>query len=479
MNPNIHGDKDILVVDLDGTLLRSDMLFETFWSALSRTRFLTLFSAFGQSRSRAALKARLAQLAEVSLATLPYNTAVLAYLEAWRAHGGRTVLVSGSDRAIAQAIAAHTGLFDEAHGSDGRQNLKGPRKAAFLRERFPDGYTYMGDSRADLSVWRSARRAITVNASAAVRMGAERLGLEVEHLNDGTKPSLATYLQVLRPHQWLKNALVFLPMLLAHTFTLAAATKSVGALVAFSLVASSTYTLNDLLDLSADRAHPRKRLRPFASGELPLAHGSWIAASCILLGLVTALLTGWLLLFVVLGYFTLSTAYSLFFKRRAVIDIVVLAALYTLRILGGAAAASVPPSFWLLAFSTFIFLSLAAVKRQAELVDAAARGKLDASGRGYSVEDLPIISVIALAAGYVAVLVMALYVNSPTVALLYKQPKMLWGICPVLLLWVTRTVMLAHRGRMHDDPLVFALRDRVSQICGLLVFAFALGGALL
>jgi 4-hydroxybenzoate polyprenyltransferase/phosphoserine phosphatase len=473
----IQDQASALVVDLDGTLLRSDMLFETFWSSFSRDWSTPLAAAAALTSGRAALKARLARTAQVDVATLPYNPEVLAYIEAWRAHGGRTTLVTASDAAIANAIADHLGLFDEVHGSDGSTNLKGPAKAAFLAQLFPDGYVYMGDSKVDLPVWQAAQKAVTVNAAPAVKARVEALCVDVEHIEGGSR-TLTPYLKALRPHQWLKNGLVFLPMILGHVFTMPTAVKSLTAFIAYSLVASSVYVVNDLLDLATDRVHPRKRMRPFASGNLPLAHGTWIAAFCFTAGTVAAAFTGWPFALVLAGYYFLTTSYSLYLKRLVVIDIFILAGLYTLRIIGGAVATQISPSIWLLAFSMFIFFSLAAVKRYAELVDNAVRCKLSTSGRGYHVNDLPVISMIALGSGFIAVLVMALYVNSPAVVLLYKHPAMLWGICCVLLYWVTHTVMVTHRGQMHDDPVVFAVKDRISQICGLLILLFALGGML-
>jgi 4-hydroxybenzoate polyprenyltransferase len=286
------------------------------------------------------------------------------------------------------------------------------------------------------------------------------------------------YSKALRPHQWLKNALVFLPMLAAHQLDSGTFLTSLLAFISYSLVASSVYVLNDLLDLAADRAHPRKKNRPFAAGSIPIAHGTWMAAGLLLLGGLLSVSISPSLLLAVVAYYLLSTAYSLHLKRRLVIDICVLAGLYATRIIAGSVATDIPLSVWLLVFSIFFFLSLAAVKRQAELVDSAERGHLKASGRGYHVDDLPIISMIAIGAGYVSVLVMALYVNSPAVVELYARPEALWGVCAVLLYWITRTVMVAHRGHMHDDPVVYAAKDRISQMCLLIILGFVVGGIL-
>ncbi|MBY6118283.1 UbiA family prenyltransferase [Mameliella alba] len=467
-----------LVVDLDGTLLRSDMLYESFWTAFGRDWTVVLTAMRALTQGRAALKQRLAETARLETATLPFDREVLAYIRAWREKGGRSALVTASDQSLADAIAGHLGVFDEVHGSDGTRNLKGKAKAAFLADRFGAAqYVYMGDSSADLPVWEQAARAVTVNASQRLRSEAEAIAPEVEHLT--TKPvTLRPYVKALRPHQWLKNILVFLPMLAGHQFDPATVFLAMSAFVAYSLVASSVYVVNDMTDLNADRAHPRKKRRPFASGAVPLSHGMIMAPALFLAGAAVSLAVSPVFLAVVCGYFVLTTAYSLNLKRKMVIDICTLAGLYSMRIVAGAVATGIPLSVWLLAFAIFFFLALAAVKRQAELVDSARRGTLHARGRGYNVGDLPIITMIAIAAGYVSVLVLVLYVDSPDVSDLYNAPYMLWGIGAVLLFWITRTIMIAHRGQMHDDPLVFAARDRVSQLCVLLCLGFAVIGAL-
>ncbi len=473
--------REVLVVDLDGTLLRSDMLFESFWSAFTRD-WRSPFQALGALATlfgrRAALKRHLARASAIDPARLPYDPQVVTFIEAWHRSGGRTALVTASDQILADAIARQLGLFDEVYGSDGRRNLKGEHKARFLEERFGvGGFVYMGDSAADLPVWRRAAKAITVNAPAKLRRRVEEICQTTEHLGTDTR-SAKPYIRALRPHQWLKNVLVFLPMLAAHQLDGKTLLLSFLAFVSFSLVASSVYVLNDLLDLEADRAHPRKKNRPFAAGHIPLAHGTWMAAGLLFLGGLVALPVGTPFLLVMTGYFLLTMAYSLHLKRRVVIDICTLAGLYTIRILAGGIATGLLPSVWLFAFSVFFFLSLAAVKRQAELIDSTKRGKLKASGRGYHIDDLPIISTVALAAGYVSVLVAALYINSPGVVRLYTHPEVLWGVCTILLYWITRTVMIAHRGQMHDDPIIYAARDRISQVCLALTLVLLVVGAL-
>lgn len=471
--PEQASERHVLVVDLDGSLIRSDMLFESFWSAFSARWTAPLQVTGSLLKGRAALKHRLNQLADVDAATLPYNQGVVDYIRKWRAKGRPVALVTASNVNYAQDVASHLGLFDEVYGSDAQHNLKGRNKADFLEKKYgAASYDYIGDSEADLPVWAGAKTAIVVDGPPALVRQVKSHSGKIEMIAD-PKPALKPALKAMRPHQWLKNLLVFLPLLMAHDFTMANVVRSIMAFIAFSMVASSVYVLNDLLDLAADRAHPRKRKRPFASGDLKLAAGTWLVPALIGLGMIFALPLGPDFLVVMAVYYITTTAYSLYLKRQLIIDICTLAVLYAIRIVAGGAATGIPLSVWLLAFSVFFFFSLAAVKRQAELVDGAATGKSKAHGRGYHVDDTPLVTAMATASGYVSVMVFSLYVNSGAVRDLYSSPTLLWSICLVLLYWVSRMVMLTHRGKMHDDPVVFAVRDRVSQLCGLIILGIA------
>ncbi|AXY67989.1 UbiA family prenyltransferase [Thermosynechococcus sichuanensis E542] len=465
-----------LVVDLDQTLLKTDILFECFWFSW-RQAPQTWLSI--HSWKLATLKRHLATTCQLDVATLPYNPEVIQYIQTWKAAGGKAALATATDQLLAEKVATHLGLFDAVYGSNGQVNLKGTTKAQFLLEQFGEKqFIYIGDSEADLPVWAVAAKAITVNAPLWLRKKVEQLNPHVEHLGSA-KRSIQPYLQEIRPHQWVKNSLVFVPMLAGHQFNLPTFGISLVAAVAFSLTASSVYVLNDLLDLQADRAHPRKRHRPFAAGNIPLAHGMGLILILLSVGMAIATTISWSFLGMLLAYYGLTTAYSFYLKRRIIIDICTLAGLYTIRIFAGAVATGISLSVWLLAFSIFFFFCLATVKRQAELVDHRHRKQLKASGRGYHIDDLPIISMMAIGAGYVSILVLALYINSPQVQLLYTRPQVLWGICGVLLYWITRTIMLTHRGLMHYDPIVYAIKDRQSQICFLIcLVCFILGGIL-
>lgn len=469
---DLAADLPVLVADLDGTLLRSDMLHESFWDAVAREPRTLLAVLAALPRGKPALKSCLAERAHILPATLPYDSRVIDRLRAWRAAGGRTALVTATDARLAARVADHLGLFDEVHGTEADLNLKGPAKADFLIRRYgAGGYIYMGDSAADLPVWAGGARAISVNASPAVRrsLDAQARGA-VEHLPRDEDRGRAV-LQALRPRQWVKNILVFVPMIADLAFDLATFLAAMVAFVALSLTASAGYVLNDLLDLADDRSHPRKRLRPFASGALPASLGTALFPGLLVLGLGVAMLGGALLLAVVALYFAATMAYSISLKRHTMVDICMLATLFTLRIVAGGVAIGVDLSVWLLAVSMFMFFALAAVKRLAELTDLEAAGRA-VSRRGYRVEDRGLLSQMSVASGYLAVLVLALYIDEPVVQDKFGTPWMLWGVCPLLIFWISRMVMVAGRGEMHDDPLVWALENRTSRKVMALVVVF-------
>jgi 4-hydroxybenzoate polyprenyltransferase len=450
-----------LAVDLDGTLSRTDTLHEALLAHVSRHP-AALFSVPGWlTGGPAGFKARLAEANIVPGDALPLNQTVLERVRAARAEGRPVLLVSAADQRQAEAVAAPLGLFDEVIGTHDGRNLKGQAKADYLTERFGQGgFDYVGDATADLPVWVAARRAITVGAGPRLRHAVEAVNGAVEHL-DPPSGRARTLLKAIRPHQWSKNILLFLPILAAHEpakFGVVAL-----AFLAFCCTASAVYVINDLFDLAADRAHPRKRFRAFAAGDLTASFGVAAAAVLLLVALALGLLTGSASFLGALAVYLLMTfAYSLFLKRKLLVDVLTLAGLYTIRIVAGGAAAGLILSPWLLGFSMFLFLGLAAVKRQAELTDQMQTGR-ESSGRAYRVEDLPLLMALALSSGIAAVLVLALYIASDDVQVLYDRPQVLWLLCPIMLYWILRMVMSTHRGYMTDDPIVFAAIDRISQ----------------
>lgn len=476
-----EADSTMLVVDMDGSLLRTDTLHEMMLATAVRDPKLLLKMPGWLKGGKAGFKKRLADHLVLDPANLPVNSEVLQIIKEARGQGRRVALVSAADERQVARVAEHFGIFDEWHGTrceDGAENLSGAAKANLLVERFGDrGFDYVGDCDSDKAVWKHARRAITVDAGGRLRRDAENGAQEAHHLGDPLR-KLAPYLRAMRPHQWVKNLLVFIPVLASHEAGVFGA--ALMAFAAFSLTASSVYVINDLLDLEADRAHPRKKTRPFAAGEISASDGIIMSVALLASAFaLSALLLPAIFSAVLALYFLGTLAYSLVLKRMLVLDIWTLSGLYTLRILAGSASSGILPSAWLVTFSLFIFFALAAVKRQGELVDRNTRGELTSTGRAYTTLDLPIIQGMALASGYAAVVVFSLYINNPLVEALYPFYKVLWLIPTALLFWISHMVMAAHRGRMHDDPIVFAARDRLSQLTGiaiLLSVAVASGG---
>ena len=461
-----------LVLDLDGTLVRSDTLVETALRLLAAHPWRLAALVPGAFVDRAAFKRALAEAALLDAASLPYNQDVLALAQAARDEGRLVYLATAADQQVARDVARHVGGIEGVMASDGATNLKGAAKAAALERAFGRAcFDYVGDAPADIAVWRSARHAYVVSPSAGLLGAVRSVCAHVSSV--GEAPSSARLgrllARALRLHQWAKNFLVFVPLLAAHAAGGMRALQAGLAFLAFSLCASSVYLLNDLLDLPHDRAHATKRHRPFASGALRLGWAPGLMAG---LGLAVLAICALLppAFFAMLAlYYGCTLSYSFALKRRAVWDVITLAGLYTLRIFAGAAATRIPISPWLLAFSLFLFFCLAVVKRLTELTLSVRRmpEARRLAGRGYAPEDLDMLRSMAASSGYMAVLVMALYVNSFEVLPLYRHPSALWALCPILLFWVSRVLMLANRGLMHDDPVIFALRDRVSLAAGL------------
>lgn len=456
-----------LLVDLDHSLIMTDLLSESANVYLSSNPG-GLWRLLGWTcQGRGALKSELSTRSTIDIATLPVHEGLFEWLQAQRAAGRRLVLVSGFDQAVAHRVFNHLGLFDELFMTS-EPGAPGPvRKSDRIVTRFGAGkFDYVGDSWSDVPVFSAARLAHVSSSS-------PRLVARVEaHGNLGLvfppdRPSHITALRrALRPHQWVKNILVFVPLLAAHLYgSVDALCQAMLALAVFCVAASSVYLLNDLVDVPSDRYHPRKRQRPFAAGDLGLLTGwlLWpVLASSAMAVAYTAVNPRFAAC--VAAYWLLTVAYSFKLKREPVIDVLALAGLYTMRIVAGAAAIAVPLSFWLLAFSVFLFLSLAFMKRYSELkrLKDADGDMASARGRGYAATDLEVVSNLGSSAGYVAVLVLAMYIQDTHTVQMYAAPEWIWAACPVLLYWISRSWMLAHRGKMHEDPVVFALKDRAS-----------------
>ena len=465
-----------LVVDLDGTLVRSDLLIETAFSELG-TRPQSIFEMLrALLHGKAALKHRLSQPVNFDPATLPYDDEVLAFIRRARAEGRPVYLASASHERLVGAVAAHLGLFTGWFATTETENLAGRAKAKRLVHEFGErGFDYIGNGAADLAVWAQTSKAIAIRAPGRVARQLSLVSSDVEHLSY-SRPTWKTWAKLIRVHQYAKNALVFLPLLAGHVFQVEAAVQALLAFVAFSLCASGVYVLNDLIDLQDDRRHRTKCQRPLACGAIPLHQG--MLAVPVLLGssLIIAGVVSWAFLAVLMGYFALTTAYSLLLKRKMILDVVALALLYTLRVIGGAVAIQVAVSHWLLAFCLCLFMALALLKRFVELTGRADAKTDDVTSRDYRVSDMGMVAALAAGAGFNAVTVLALYISTDDVRQFYARPEVLWLVCPVLMYWMARAMMLAQRRAMHDDPVVFALKDRVSLLTiglvgGLVLFA--------
>lgn len=457
MNPSLP-----LCVDLDGTLLATDCLWESFVQGLKQNPFIIFLIPFWLAKGKAHLKNKLAQFADFDVASLPENPNFLNWLASQVADGRELYLVSASDQALVSAVAETFGFFKEAIGSKKGLNLRGKNKANYLVRRFGEkGFDYAGNDFADLRIWEKSHAVILVHPVPRLLKrlpDANRLVIT----EDRSSIALA-FVKAIRPHQWMKNLLIFVPLVTAHVWHKPEAwISAVLAFVSFSLCASAVYLINDLADLQSDRLHNTKRNRPFASGALPLYYG--IAGSLILLVfslvvMVFANVSG----MPVLGlYFLATCVYSLWLKQVAGVDIVFLAGLYTLRLVLGAFVVDVEISEWLLAFAMFFFLSLALAKRFSELYNIKEENRLKVAGRGYLASDLNIMAMLGSSSGYLSVLVLALYVSSGHVSGLYHNPQWIWLMCPIILTWVTRLWLVTHRGLMDEDPIYFAIKDLFS-----------------
>lgn len=451
----------VLCVDLDGTLIRGNLLWECVLLLL-KTHPATLFLLpLWLLHGRAFLKHKLALRAPLDPARLPYNREVLHLVQAEKDAGRSIALVTATDRQLADSIAQYLGLFDEVHASDGHINLKGAAKAALLSQRFAaTGFDYVGDSAADIEVWRHSRAAYVVGDRARADAAAAITTLKL-HITT-QRASLRTWVNAVRGHHWAKNLLLFLPLLLSHNLSISPIVRTALGFVLYGLCASGLYILNDLLDLHSDRDHPWKKERPFAACEISIPGG--LLASSILAG--ASLVSGFLLSaafgLALLGYACLTMLYSLHLKKIALLDVFVLSSFYSFRIVAGALISATPLSQWFLAFSLFLFLSLAMAKRYSELLHANDLVAAGNSGRGYRVDDRELLLALGVGSAFSAVVILSLYVHSQDVRELYLSPEYLFLLCPIVLYWLSRNWLLAHRGELKEDPVTLAIRDRVS-----------------
>ena len=454
-----------LCVDLDGALVKSDTLFDALCQLVRRQPWqlwrLPLWLAGGRAR----LKMEVARCAPLDPQRLPYNTGLLRYLQAQHREGRPIYLATGADPVLAGRVAAHLGIFQDVLATDLTTNLTRAKKLARLRQRFGQ-FDYIGNSRADLVLLASAQEAMLANPTAALRLALRLRRIPVARTVIDRRPIARTLVKAIRMHQWAKNILLLAPLAFSHRLSAGSLAAATAAFFCFSFMASANYLVNDLLDIESDRRHPAKRMRPFASGDLSVSGGIGLAfalflASAALLPLLPTAFALWLALYIVA-----TAAYSLYLKRIAVVDVLLLSGLYTLRLLAGGAATATDISHWLASFSSFLFLSLAMVKRFSELENLRERGIAATHGRGYLVADIEQIRSFGTASAYAAVVVFMLYIARPDAASLYQHASRLWLIVPLLLYWLHRVWLLAARGELDDDPVVFAVTDPISLAVG-------------
>jgi 4-hydroxybenzoate polyprenyltransferase/phosphoserine phosphatase len=445
-----------LVLDVDGTFLKTDMLWECFWAGLGCAPTATIAACLRHLGNLARLKAELARIAGLRTDLLPVNSEVAELALTSRMAGREVVLASASDRELVESLAHDYGLSDRVFASDGRVNLKGEAKAVALAAAFGEGgFDYAGDSGADMAVWQRADQAMVVGHAASARALAAR-GQSVTLLSRGIAPKAV--LKAMRPHQWVKNVLLILPLIASHRFDLATLLPILWGIVAFSAAASSIYIVNDLLDLEADRLHRTKKLRPFAAGSVPITWGMVLFAVLALTALGIAASLNLTFLGVVLLYMVTSLAYSLRLKRMRWVDVATLAALYTIRVIAGAAAAQVFVSIYMLIFIFPIFITLGCVKRLTELTLATSDEKLP--GRGYGRQDRGDLLNVAGLGMFGALLIFLLYSVSAQGRELYPTTWILWVAMLPMTLWLGRMVALGWYGKQDYDPIVFAMRDK-------------------
>ena len=462
-----------LCVDLDGALVKSDTLFDALCQFVHRQPLQLWRIPLWLAEGRARLKIEVAKRAPLDVTRLPYNGTLLRYLQVQRREGRILYLTTGADAVLANRVAEHLGIFDGVLATEGTTNLTSSRKLARLKEQFGE-FDYIGNSRADIPLLANAREAMLANPTFGLCTTLRVRRIHIAQVFMDKRPRAQTLFKAIRVHQWAKNILLLAPLALSHHLTKGSIAAVVEAFFCFSFIASANYVVNDLLDIENDRRHPTKRLRPFAAGDLSVAGGMGLVfllclASAALLPLLPLAFALWLLLYIVT-----TSAYSFYLKRVALVDVLLLSGLYTMRLLAGSAATGTEISAWLAGLSIFLFVSLAMVKRFSELENLRQRGAAIPSGRGYKVADMEQIRSFGTASATAAVVVFALYISRPDVVALYKHSGRLWLIVPLLLYWLFRVWLVASRGELDDDPVVFAMRDPMSLAAGVAVVVLAI-----
>lgn len=451
-----------LCVDLDGTLVRTDTLIESFFLLIKKNPFYVLMCVLWLLRGKAALKSEIAKRITMNAASLPYNECLLTMLHDEHNNGRDLWLCTAANEKIAQSVSDHLGIFSKVIASNDTKNVSSSVKADEILSH-TDSFDYAGNSSDDIKVWDKATGAIVVDLPKKLL---SRISIPILNIIDSDKNIIKAWFKEIRIHQWAKNLLIFIPLLAAHEISKSALLfDSMLAFLAFGFCASSVYLLNDLVDLEADREHKTKRNRPLASGIIPLVHGIIAAIIFFIIAISITLLLPWQFVISLSAYYIITLAYSFSLKSKVVVDVATLAVLYSMRLVAGAAATGIMLSNWLISFSMFIFFSLAIVKRVVELKATESVGKI--KGRGYYPTDMPLLLASGISAGYISILVFVLYIDSSSSLQNYSNPGILYLIAPILFIWLTRVWLLTWRSEMHDDPVAFAIKDRASQLMGI------------
>ena len=464
-----------LCLDLDGTLIATDSLAESLVVMIKTKPLYFFLLPLWILRGKYYFKSKIEQNSKLSPDKLPYIAQVLEFAKTEKAKGRMIVLATATMQGIADKIADFLGIFDLVIGSKHGINLRSNHKRDKLVELFGEkGFDYAGDSKADIKVWKSADNSIIVNPNNSVLSKAKAIGNVQIVIKEDFSP-IKAYIKQIRVYQWIKNILLFLPFILAHKLFNTEIIANVAiSFVSFSALASFVYILNDLMDLEADRIHPRKKFRPLASGKITLFRAFQLLPLLLIVSFGLSLIFLPIsFTFILISYALTNIIYSIYAKKIMVLDIIILSSFYSIRIIAGAIAAGVIISPWLIEFSIFFFFSLAALKRFSELLNLKEHNQTSAKRRGYLVTDLYLVQSFGVISGYISVLIISFYVHSDAVILLYKSPEILWAISPCLLFWISRIWILAHRGLMNDDPIVFTGKDKVSYLIGLIIIVVA------
>ena len=458
-----------LFVDLDGTLIKSDLLFECLVPIIKNYFYALFLAPFWLLKGKAYLKDKFSDLVSINPEILPYNNNVLEYIRKEKENGSKIILATASNIKLAKSISDYLGIFDDVIASSKEENLKGKNKLNKIKLYIENNntnkeFSYIGDSEADVKIFNETNIPIVV--------GNKNVFNKIKSKNDKTSFvdgendfSLKKFFKMIRTYQWVKNFLIFLPLILAHKFLdVNLLLKALVAFFSFSFLASSVYIINDIMDVESDRIHPSKKNRPIASGAVKISSALKVAFILMPLSFIISIFLGKEFLFVLLTYFITTSCYSFYLKKIMLVDILILSLLYTVRIFAGGVALNIYLSPWLFMFSMFFFFSLACAKRYSELYAVRNNLQDEIKGRGYQAQDLEQIQIFGSSSGYIAILIFALYIQSDISMKLYKTPSFFWALCPIMLYWISRVWLLSHRGQMTQDPIIFALKDKVSYV---------------